>query len=95
MSPEAGLSRSLMHQNGRPYAREYSGAACRRAGQPGRLIHDLRRTAARRFVRSGLQPAVAQRLTGHATPSVFQRYNIISEADLRDAAKVLDKAAGR
>jgi integrase len=78
--------------------RSYAGAwraACRRAGQPGRLIHDLRRTAARRFVRSGLQPAVAQRLTGHATPSVFQRYNIISEADLRDAAKVLDKAAGR
>jgi len=30
------------------------------------------------------------RLTGHKTPSVFARYNIVSDGDLRDAAKRLD-----
>jgi hypothetical protein len=30
------------------------------------------------------------RMTGHKTRSVFERYNIISDGDLRDAAKRLD-----
>jgi hypothetical protein len=32
-------------------------------------------------------------LTGHKTRSVFERYNIVSDRDLREAAKRLDKAA--
>jgi hypothetical protein len=31
-------------------------------------------------------------LTGHKTRSVFERYNIVSDGDLRDAAKRLDLA---
>lgn len=33
------------------------------------------------------------RMTGHKTRSVFERYNIISDNDLRDVARLLDVAA--
>ncbi len=34
------------------------------------------------------------KLSGHKTESVFRRYDIISEGDLRDAAVRLDAATG-
>ena len=33
-------------------------------------------------------------LTGHKTRSVFERYNIVSSGDLREAARKLDEAGG-
>lgn len=64
--------------------------ACRLAGCPGRIPHDLRRTAIRTLVRSGVPERVAMKLTGHKTPSVFARYDIVSDGDLREAAAKLD-----
>jgi integrase len=68
--------------------------ACLAAGCPGRIPHDLRRTAVRNMVRRGVSERVAMRLTGHKTRSIFERYNIVSDGDLRGAAGKLSGLTG-
>lgn len=86
---ESHLSPFVFHRKGiprvnfnRPWRR-----ACIAAGYPDKLFHDLRRTAVRDMIRGGVSQHVAMAVSGHKTPSMFQRYNITSAEDKLEALR--------
>lgn len=81
----------VFHRSGRPIngIRHSWASACRKAGFPGLVPHDLRRAAVRTLERAGISRSVAMKLTGHKTEAVYRRYAIVAERDLRDAGSKL------
>jgi integrase len=85
------IVKRLFHRNGKPIRtfRHAWRAACRRAGLPGKLRHQFRRTAVRNLERAGVSRSAAMRLVGHQTEQIYQRYAIVAESDLREAGDKL------
>lgn len=92
------LAELIFHREGHrivDFRKEWA-TACRKAGlaatdpatgklRTDRTFHDFRRKPDAR----GVPDRVAMQVSGHKTRSVFDRYNIVSEPDIRDAqAKV-------
>ena len=59
----------------------------------GLIFHDMRRCAIRNMDRRGVSQKVAMRISGHKTDSVYRRYNIVDEIDLRDAVAKITAGA--
>ncbi len=81
----------VFHRLGLP-VKDFRGAwetACTKAGLAGKVPHDLRRTAVRNMERAGIPRSVAMKITGHKTEAIYRRYAIVSEGDLREAARKL------
>lgn len=77
----------VFHRKGRAIGdfRKVWARACVAAGVPDRLVHDLRRTAARDFRRAGVSEGEIMKLCGWKTRDMFDRYNIIDASDLSRA----------
>jgi integrase len=87
-----GLSAYVFHRKGKPIDEDTFGGQWRRARTkaklPGKLFHDLRRTAARNMIRAGISETVAMSITGHKTRAMFSRYNITSSEDKLQALRL-------
>jgi len=67
--------------------------ACRAAGFSGIWFHDLRRAFVTNARRRGIPESVVMRMSGHRTRAVFERYNVVSDEDLKEAVRRLESGS--
>ena len=60
-----------------------------KAGVPGRMIHDLRRTAVRNLKRMGFSDTDVMNMVGFKTMSIMYRYNITTEEDILEKGRII------
>ncbi len=65
--------------------------ACRRAGNEDFTFHDLRHTFVTNMRRAGVHESVIMAITGHKTRVMFDRYNSVSQEEVRTAVEALVK----
>ena len=86
-SPSVQRSGKPIRSFRKSWAKAYAAAK-----MPGLIFHDLRRSAVRNPVSAGVDQTVAMKFTGHKTVSVFQRYRIVSDEDVRAAVERTEAA---
>jgi len=64
--------------------------ACQKAGITNFRFHDLRHTFNTKMRKAGVDHSVIMKLTGHKSPSMFQRYNTVDLADAKEAYQKLE-----
>ncbi len=88
---EVIMSEYVFHRRGQPvgdFEKSWK-TACEKANLTGKLFHDLRRTAARNLVRAGVPEQIAMLITGHKTTSMFRRYNITNDDDVKRGMRMM------
>ena len=84
------LAALIFHHDGQAIVdfRKAWKSACKKAGVPGRLFHDLRRSAVKNLDEAGVSRDVAMSISGHKTQAMYTRYNI---ADVKRKRRALEK----
>lgn len=83
------LSAYVFHRNGAPLGdwRKTWARACRAAGVPSQLFHDLRRSAIKNMVDAGIPQVTIMAISGHRSDAVFRRYAIRTTKETRQALR--------
>jgi integrase len=84
----AEVDEKAEHRAGRPIG-DFRKAWVRAGKKAGiqRIFHDLRRAACKNMLAVGVPQSIAMKVSGHKTDSMFSRYAISSESDLRTALR--------
>jgi integrase len=82
------ISSLIFHRAGTPIG-DFRKAWARAGKKAGiqRIFHDLRRSACKNMLAAGVPQSIAMKVSGHKTDSMFRRYAISSESDLRTALR--------
>jgi integrase len=83
--------RYVFHWNGKKIGdfKKAWKTVCKKSGLGGTLVHDLRRCTARNLSRANVPEQLAMKITGHKTNSMYRRYRIVDEDELREAQEKL------